>query len=222
MKTISILLITSLFCAGLRAGSKYEEAMHAAMDKFGSAASIAELQAAAAQFERIAEAEPDEWIPGYYASLIYCIITFRTEDTAEKEAFLEHCQLLVDNAMKIAPEESELHTLQGMIYQAYIGIDPMQYGQIYSSKANGAFQVATRLNPGNPRPYYLQALSLMHTPREYGGGKTAALPLFEKAMELFNQQPLDKGFYPTWGKEDCEQNLQLCRTEAALNASENK
>jgi hypothetical protein len=214
MKTISLILITAVFYVGLYANNKYEDAMQAAMDKFGTASSINELRDAAAQFERIAEAETEEWLPGYYASLIYCIVTFRTEDPQQKETYLKQCQSLVNNAMKIAPEESELFTMQGMIYQAYIGIDPARNGQVYAPKANGAFQVATKLNPKNPRPYYLQALSVMHTPTEYGGGKLAAVPLFEQAMELFSAQTSDQRFYPDWGKEDCEQNLQLCQAEA--------
>ena len=78
--------------------------------------------------------------------------------------------------MKIAPEESEIHTMQGMIYQALMSIDPATNGQLYGPKSNGALQTAIKLNPENPRPYYLQAVSIMYTPEEYGGGKEAALP----------------------------------------------
>jgi hypothetical protein len=213
MKKLSMIIIGTLLSMSLFAQSSYEEAMQTALGKFGSAASINELQAAASQFERIAELETEEWLPAYYASLIYCIITFRTDDPQKKEAFLKQSQSLIDNAMKVAPNESEIYTLQGMHYQAYIGIDPARNGQIYGPKASGAFQTAIKLNADNPRPYYLQAVSLMHTPREYGGGNEVALPLFEQAMKLFNSSTTENSFYPNWGKEDCEQNLLMCKKE---------
>jgi hypothetical protein len=215
MKTISMLFVGILLSTTLFAQGQYEQAMGAALGKFGSAANTEEMQAAASQFERIAEVESEEWLPGYYASMIYCIITFRSQEPQKKEALLTQAQVMLDKAMKIAPEESEVYTLQGMIYQAYIGIDPARNGQIYSAKAKGAFQTAIKLNAENPRPYYLQAISIMHTPEEYGGGKKAALPLFEQAIQLFEKSTSDNSFYPDWGKEDCEQNLQLCKEDQA-------
>jgi len=215
MKTLIMIIISTILCMSINAQRNYEEAMGEALEKFGSAHSVNELTAAASQFERIAEVETEEWLPAYYSSLIYCIITFRTKDPQKKEAFLKQSQSLIDNAMKVAPKESEIHTLQGMHYQAYIGIDPARNGQIYGPKASGAFQTAIKLNAENPRPYYLQAISLMHTPEEYGGGKEIALPLFEQAMKLFNSSTTESSFYPNWGKEDCEQNLQLCKDDQA-------
>lgn len=215
MKTLSTIIIASMFSMGILAQGSYEEAMGFALGKFGSAATVEELQAAAAQFERIAEVETEEWLPAYYSSLIYCIITFRTQEPEKKQVFIDHAQAQLDGAMKIAPEESELFSMQGMIYQAVMGIDPARNGQIYAPKASGAFQTAIKLNAENPRPYYLQGVSLMYTPEEYGGGKKAALPLFEQAMELFNKANTTEAFYPDWGKEDCEQNLQACKNDQA-------
>ena len=211
MKTLCMIFIVAILSLNLNAQSQYADAMKAALENFGSSGSIDELIASASQFERIAEAESEEWLPGYYASMIYCIITFGTQKPEKKESYLTQAQNLLDNAMKISPDESELHTLQGMIYQAFIGIDPARNGQTYSAKANGAFQTAIKLNGDNPRPYYLQAVSIMHTPEEYGGGKKAALPLFEQALALFEKQSSVKPFYPDWGKEDCEKNIQACK-----------
>jgi hypothetical protein len=55
----------------------------------------------------------------------------------------------------------------------------------------------------------------MHTPEEYGGGKKAALPLFEQAMQLFEKSTMENSFYPDWGKEDCEQNIKICKEDQA-------
>lgn len=213
MKTFSMIFIATILYMGISVQGQYEEAMKASLEKFGSAGSTDELIAAASQFERIAEAEPEQWLPGYYSSLIYCIVTFRTEETEKKEDLLKQAQVMLDKSLEVAPKESELHAMQGMIYQAYMTIDPARNGQIYSPKANGALETAIKLNAENPRPYYLQAVSIMYTPKEYGGGKHAALPLFEKALVLFNEQSSDQAFYPDWGKEDCERNIQACKDE---------
>jgi hypothetical protein len=210
-----MILIAVMVSMGLMAQDKYQEAMQAGLEKFGSASGVNELQAAALHFERIAEVETEEWLPAYYASLIYCIIAFRTEDVQEKEKFVRQAQTHIDEAMKATPDESEVHTLQGMVYQALIGVDPASNGQIYGSKANGSFQTAIRLNSENPRPYYLQAVSLLYTPEQYGGGKKAALPLFEKAMGLFAKESPENSLYPDWGKEDCERNLKVCQEDQA-------
>lgn len=215
MKTISMLFIGILLSTTLFAQGEYEQAMGQALGKFGGAATAQEMLEAASQFERIAEVETEEWLPDYYASMIYCIISFQTQEPQKKEDLLNQAQAMLDKALATAPEESELHTLQGMVYQAYIMIDPAQNGQIYGAKANGAFQTAIKLNADNPRPYYLQAVSIMHTPEEYGGGKKAALPLFEKAMVLFDKQASDQPFYPDWGKGDCENYIRSCKEDQA-------
>lgn len=214
MKTLSFIFVALFLGLYLSAQSSYEKAMGDALEKFGQAVTNEELNAAAAQFERISEVETKEWIPCYYASFVYCTSSFRITEPDKKKLVLDQAQVQLEKAMNIAPDESELYTLQGLIYQGYMAYDPMQYGQLYGPKANGAFQTAIKLNAGNPRPYYLQGVSIMHTPKEYGGGKQAALPLLEQAMQVFNKEEPKGGFYPDWGKEDCEKNLELCKAES--------
>ena len=215
MKTLSMLFIAGLFSVTVLAQNNYEAAMETALNNFENADSTKELQAVAAQFERIANAEQNEWLPQYYASMTNCNLAFMTEDIQKKEMYINQSQSWLDKAMKIISDESELYTLQGLIYQAYIGIDPENNGRIYSSKANGSLQTAIKLNAENPRPYYLQAMMILYTPEQFGGGKQAALPLFEKAMELFNKSESGNTLLPDWGKTDCEQYIITCREQQA-------
>jgi cytochrome c-type biogenesis protein CcmH/NrfG len=101
-----------------------------------------------------------------------------------------------------------------MVYTAALGVDPAGRGQTYSAKANGAFQTAIKLNPENPRPYYMQGTTVLYTPEEFGGGKKAAQPLFEQAMKLFEKSNTESGLMPSWGKEDCERYLEDCKKES--------
>lgn len=211
MKTFFTMILLVIWTIGLHGQNNYEEAMIRALTQLGSASSTSDYRAVAAQFERIAEVESGEWLPPYYASMVYCIMSFQTEDPSVKEGYVAQAQKQIDAAMKVAPEESEVHTMQGMIYQATIMIDPQANGQIYSAKANGSFQTAMKLNSTNPRPLYLEATSVMHTPEQFGGGKATALPIFEQAMELFDSFKPASPLYPNWGREDCEVNLAVCK-----------
>lgn len=210
MKTIYSIILICAVSFNLNAQGNYEEAIQKGLNDFYQSTSIEEMIAAANLFERISAAESAQWLPNYYSAYIYTILCFKTQEIAEKEIYLEKAQAAIDKAMDINDKESEIHTLQGMLYQAYIGLDPAKNGMIYSGKANTSFHFAEKYNPANPRPVYLQAISIMHTPEQYGGGKSAACPLFEKAIGLFESfEPAD-AIAPNWGKEDCMQYSSQC------------
>lgn len=209
---LSVLFIL-LFGGILFAQTDFDNAIIDGLHQLDSAKTMEDMQAVANKFERIAQAKPDEWLPLYYSAMVNGIQAFKIQDTEQKKALTDHALEMIDKALEINPDESEIYTLQGMIYQAVITIDPMNNGQLYSSKANGCFKTALKLNANNPRPYYLQAISLFYTPAEYGGGKKAALPLFEKAMELYKGESTEPSIYPHWGKDDCEKQLRACNTE---------
>jgi hypothetical protein len=211
MKTNLIVAVFLVVSVNLFAQSDYEKAVIQNLESLGSAQSLEDMVAVANKFERIAVAESNEWLPRYYASYINIILSFKTQDIPQKQKYLDFAQQQLDEATKINSEESEIHTLQGMLYQAYIMLNPMANGQIYSGKAHASFNDAKKLNPNNPRPYYLEALNIMHTPEEYGGGKKAALPLLSQASELFLKFKPVNGIMPSWGEEDCEKQLQTCK-----------
>lgn len=211
MKTLSIIIIALATQLTGFSQPSYEQAMGQALQKFGQAKTLEQLADVAAQFNRIAEAESDKWLPPYYSSLVYSTIAFRTPNAEQKQAYAEKAQESVNKALEIAPKESEVHTLQGMVYQAFLTIDPAKNGQLYSSKMNGSFQLATKLNPENPRPYYLQGVGILNTPEQYGGGKEAAKPLLKKAMKKFNTLKKSSNLHPDWGKEDCKNSLERCQ-----------
>lgn len=204
MKKLIFLLTFAIIHMAGHGQTTFDTAMQQQLSQFGQAKSIDEMILAAAGFERISNAEPQQWLPRYYHALIFCIAAFQTQDPVRKENLIDGAQQSVLSALHIAPNESELHTLQGMVYQASITLDPQKNGQEYSSKADGAFQLAMKLNPSNPRPYYLQAISIMNTPEQYGGGIKNALPLLEKASTLFDSFAPSNSFYPDWGKSECK------------------
>ena len=147
------------------------------------------------QFERIANAEAGEWLPGYYAAYCYVVLSFKEQEAGKKEKLLQKSEDLISQILQIKPDESEIFALQGMLYQSYISIDPQNNAPVFSAKANQSFDKSIALNANNPRPYYLKGMNLMYTPEAYSGGMDAACPLFIKANELFDKHEYRKSWW---------------------------
>ncbi|HPE55128.1 MAG TPA: hypothetical protein PK904_01935 [Bacteroidales bacterium] len=160
-----------------------------------------DFQNLANSFERIANAETDQWHPLYYAAMCYINMSFVNEDNEQKDAYLDKAQTFVDKALEIYPDESEILVLQGLLYQGRIQIDPAGRGMTYSAKANEQLNAAKEINPENPRAYYLLGLNVLHTPEAFGGGPAVACPLFKTAIDKFKNYVPENVLSPTWGGE---------------------
>jgi len=89
-------------------------------------------------------------------------------------------------------------------------VDPQTRWQTYGQQAAAALKEGLKLDPNNPRLYYLQGESLFGTPEQFGGGKAKAKPVFEKSIALFKAaQP--KPLYPVWGQKQAEDKLAQCQ-----------
>jgi len=163
-----------------------------------------DFQDLAGNFERIAGAETDQWHPLYYAAFCYVNMSFVSKDIVKKDVYLDKAQELIDRAIEIYPEESELFVLQGLIYQGRIQIDPQQRGKTYAMKANEVLNKAKEFNSDNPRIYYLLGLNVLHSPRSIGGGPDIACNYFKKAAEKFEKYIAPHVLSPTWGAEENE------------------
>jgi hypothetical protein len=210
MKTIAslFLMLTVIFSAF--AQNDYETAMKAGLDSLKNIKSLEDFQDVANHFERIAGAEKDEWLPGYYAAYCYVVLSFKEQEPVRKEKLLEKSENLINQIIETKPDESEIYALQGMLYQSFIMADPQNNAPVYSLKANQSFDTSIELNSDNPRPYYLKGMNLMYTPEAYGGGMKAACPLIAKADELFSQFEKENDLMPDWGKEHNAKLLSQC------------
>lgn len=209
MKTIITVLLMAI--AGTAFSSKYEEAMKTNIDKMNRLSSSVELQNLAAQFERIGNAEPDKWLPDYYAAYCYVFSTvFNNMDKDAKTVQLDKAQTLIDELMKKYSKESEIHALQAFLYQ--LRITDMISGAKYSGKAAEEIAIAEKLNPENPRVFYLRGSNTFHSPKFIGGGPDKAKPDLEKAAALFTSQKPTDQLMPTWGAYHNKQLLDQCGT----------
>jgi len=206
-KLIVSLALVSLFSLCF-ADETYQAAMSQSIGKLFQAKSIPEYIEVANQFERISNIEKTEWLPLYYASFAYVMVSFQEPENAKKDTYLDQAQKYLDRAMAIDPNESELHLMQGFLYPSRITVDPLNRGMELMPAMNKSLDKALELNPDNPRVYYLRATMTFHTPQEYGGGAVKALPLFLQAEEKFNIFKPKTSISPNWGKEMNESELK--------------
>jgi tetratricopeptide (TPR) repeat protein len=204
MKTIISFLLVFGFAASGTAENKYLEAMTKAIEKQKSASTIEAFFESANTFERISQMEKTEWLPLYYAAHCYIVVSFMEPDNAKKDAVLDKAQQFLDKAFQIAPKESELFSLQAFLYPSRITVDPMTRGMEYIGKMNQALDEAIRLNPDNPRSYYLRAITVLNMPEGFGGGAASAKPIFEVAKQKFDSFQPKTSISPDWGKEQNE------------------
>lgn len=207
MKTI----ITTLFLAisTVVFSSKYEETMKTNIDKMYQLNNAIELQALANQFERISNAEQDKWLPAYYAA--YCFVRstfFDNMEADDKHNQLDKAQKVIDQIQKRVTSESEIFALQALVYQ--MRITDMSKGAKYSRKAAEAIGKAEKLNPKNPRVYYLRGSNTFHTPKFFGGGPDKAKPDLEKAANMFKTSKPEDILMPNWGSFHNQQLLDKC------------
>jgi hypothetical protein len=211
MKTIMMFTVLMTAFSAAVFSANYEEAMKANIQKLNTEFTTAGLTNLAGQFERIANAESGKWHPGYYTAYCYVWATAVNEMSADdKHKLLDMAQVQMDALLKTYKTESEIFALQAFIYQ--MRITDMSKGFKYSSLASEALEEAEKINPNNPRVYYLRGNNIFHTPKAFGGGKEKAKPIFQKAVVLFESEKPANPIEPAWGSEHNKKMLALCDT----------
>jgi hypothetical protein len=202
------ILLCSTVLAGVAQSEKYAATMQKTITQLDSAKSISDLQNVSGVFERIGDAEKTQWLPYYYAALAQTWIGWRP-DVKDKDANAERIKALLTKA-QVIENNSELLAVENMMATQQMLMDPQTRWQTYGQQAGAAIQKGLKLDPSNPRLYYLQGMSLFGTPPQFGGGKDKAKPLFEKSVALYKSaQP--KPLYPTWGQKEAEAKLAECQ-----------
>ena len=180
---------------------KYIAAMEANLEKGSYQAEPDELIKVANAFERIAAAEPTEWMPSYYATLMYMYVAQKSMQDADKlEMAVDKAWENIEKTEAISGENSEVLALKAYVYFGYIWKNPMVNGALYSGKANELLAKSMELNPENPRPYYLKGQNTFFTPAMWGGGEEAAKPLLVTAQEKFDKFEKENSLTPDWGE----------------------
>nr|WP_317046797.1 hypothetical protein [Aequorivita lipolytica] len=166
---------------------------------------------AANMFERIATAEPDNWLPPYYVAQINVINSFAEKDKTKLTAQLDKAQDFINDATAISKNNPDLLVLQAQLYTAWIIFDGQQYGMTYSPKASELYSKALAIAPDNPRVILSKAEWDMGSAKYFGQSIEPYCKEIQRAIDLFATFKPAGEFYPTYGEERAKQvQMESC------------
>jgi hypothetical protein len=211
MKKIILSSFLSLFLITSFAQSeKYIKTMQ---EKIGGTDSTREpnaLKDLSAAFERIGDAEKTQWLPYYYAALTqvnsgymtYMGSQGNTEALNGLDPIAEKAEQLLNKAEALNKENSEIYVVRKMIATLRMMVNPMSRYMQYGPIAQQALETAKKLNPENPRVFYLEGLDKFQTPEQFGGSKSEAKLLFDQALQKFDSFVPASSLDPKWGRHE--------------------
>ena len=179
---------------------------------FDTAKTYPQYLMASNQFKMIAQQAPTDWVANYYAAWSLAILSFNEPDTKKKDPILDEADNFFSKIELMDTANDEIDVLGALLANARLSVNPQARHAKYGDIANKFYAQAKKINPNNPRMYYLQGTSLYYTPKLFGGGKDKALPLFEKADSLFVNDSKDIR-KPHWGKNVNTKLLQDCKAK---------
>lgn len=210
-KFIALAACTLLFIAATPPDKKYIKTMEKNIASMDTCKSQASWQKLANNFERVGNAEKKEWLPLYYTAYSYIIIGYMEADKGKMDDYFTKAQGFANKADSLMPNNSEIITLQAWVLSAMIGVSPMTRGAKLGPQSGMLLDKAIELDKTNPRPYYMKGQSAMYTPAMWGGGKDKAIPLFEKALELYAKFKPASSIAPNWGESQTKESLAACK-----------
>lgn len=202
MKRIILTLsfLSLIFIKTFAQKADYVAAMENAITLLNEFENTENNKQAVSQLERIAVAEPNEWLPGYWAAYGLANLSFAETDADKKDMLLDKADKFLAAAEKIQPKNDEIEVMKAYLAGARMAVAPQDRWQKYGGAVGMSLQNAYKLNPENPRAKMLEAQGIYFTPEAYGGGKKKAAPLFEEALKKFAKFKPASSIAPSWGE----------------------
>ena len=188
----------------------YETAMRTQLDAMKTASSLTQRQAIVNAFQRIGEAEPQQWLPPYYAALNLVYMSFdKTLPNKERDELLEQATLFAEETAKRDGNPVEVTVLKGYIAMAKLSVNPAIRGAMMSAKVSRLFGTALGMDATNPRAV------IMHARWKYGSAQffkrntDEACALAASSIPLFQAEPQEV-LTPTWGLATAKSMAKAC------------
>ena len=217
MKALNMISLFTILClcfAGFVSAQTagYQLQMKKGLDQAKTLTTAIDLENTAVYFERISINEKNQWLPMYYAAFYNFLAGLKTMTTPkEADKIFDKSMAQITQAGLIKPNESEILALKGQISYMQMAIDPSGRYQIYIPQAKGELDSAASLNPANPRVDFINGQQLYYTPEQYGGGKAAARPILQQAVNKFKTLKPATDLSPAWGETQAKTLLDLSK-----------
>jgi tetratricopeptide (TPR) repeat protein len=190
----------------------YQSAMKEIMAKMDTAESVQANISVANDFDRVAGIAQTQWHPYYYAALCTVLAAFDIEDRNKVDELCDRANQLLEKSEKLSPKNSENYCVKSMISLARIRVNMMQRGMEGLMEAQASLEIASEIDPNNPRVYFLLGQQAYNTPEAFGGSKKKALQFYEKAITLFDKQKDRAGtFEVNWGQKTTARMITECQ-----------
>jgi len=206
----SLALVLSL---GLKAQSneQYQSFMKETISLYDSVKTMDDYKNILNRFDRIAQAESQEWLPSYYVGLTYIYMSFaKGLEDDQRDDYLDKALEYVDQAEEIAGENSEIVLLRGYIYMAKVSVSPAMRGMTLSGKVSALFEKALAMDPQNPRANLMVGRWKYGSAQFFGSSTDEACNYMNKALELFQSSSEEAGLNPSWGLNQAQAMSKRC------------
>lgn len=188
-----------------------KEALQTTFTDFENSKDFAGLQNVSNKFGLIAKKWNDKWIAQFYPAYSLTVLSYAEKKADKRDVFLDEAEIYLESAMS-KTKNDELYVVAAMIANARVAIKSSRYKK-YGEIFNAYIDSAKSVNPNNPRIYYLEGTNIYYTPKMFGGGPKKALPLFEKADALYQNEKDGDVYKPYWGKKQNSDLLKQCKEE---------
>ena len=200
---IAILIITGL----TEAQTNFEKGMNKAFELWQSG----KTDEAENMFERIAKAEPKEWLPNYYIAQINSLKSWSEKDATVLKAQLDKAQQHLDSVMLKNENNAELLVMQAQVLTNWVAYDGMTYGMKYGAKIAELYEKASVLDPTSPRVAFGKAEWAMGSAKYFGKDVAPYCKEIEASLELFDTFKPESQLHPNWGKERAQTVAKDCK-----------
>ena len=191
---------------------KYAPAMQKSLMSIATAGNdAAKMLEVSNDFERIAKAEKNQWLPYYYAALTQVFYGFAQPDMSGVDPIADKAGFLLAKADSLNKSNSEISCVKSMVATLHMLVNPQQRYMQMAQEIEGALQSSMAQDPTNPRPDYLKGQNLKNTPAAFGGGCDKAMPYFEKSKNKYEAFKLESPLSPSWGKEQLTALIESCK-----------
>lgn len=181
--------------------------LQSAVAKLDQARTAKEYETLEKEFARIAELQPKDWLPPYYAAYCNAKIGFLYQDDGEEiEPFSNRGEQEAQKSISLLDtvqqkkELAEIYTVLSLVYRTKVFINPMTYGRKFGTLSQLYRGKAQQLDPANPRAIYVKAWELYNIPKMWGGDKDQAKQLANQSLGLLENA--GTGVSPHWGKAE--------------------
>ena len=201
------LFIGILMSLNVAAQSKYQKGMQKAFTLWGEGKNTEASQL----FERISKAEPQNWLPPFYAAQIEILGAFGVKEEATLTAKLNKAKEFLNNAKSNSENNPEIMIIEALLNTAYIAFDGQKYGMTLSGKNAQLYAKSLAIAPKNPRVILGNAEWNMGAARFFGKSTKPYCDEIIRAIKLGKEEKIEKEFYPKFQVKRAEVVLKQCQ-----------